>query len=580
MDPAADTPVGADPLSRRSAWSVQASPEQLLEPDDAVTLITASRRYQVAASDLKLGMFVSELDRPWLDTPFLLQGFLADSQVEIDTLRKYCAYVYVDLEQSSPDVADVIRRSEVHTDTPPPPDRRSQRAPAPRPAATEPSSAGKGRAPPVAVGQAPAPERRKSAPRVYKTRADVRISSDTRNRFRAFVRATATGRSRDDAADSGVVGRAMAWLRGRFAAPAPTPKRRSSPAGDPASRDSVKAWLPPDIKLTTYTDTHSVEQELPRARSTFGRSEDVLKAVASDIKVGKIPQVAEVSSAVDDMVDSMIDNPDALMWVGRLRDEDVNTYNHGVKVALYLIALGRQLGLPKKDLSHLGLIGMLADVGKIKLPRALLDKPGMLAPSEYGLIKEHVRLGLEVIRTSGTIPPEVELGIAQHHERLDGSGYPNALKGNDISIYGRMAAIADSFAALITPRAYANASAPQDALMNLYEWAGTSFHEPLVEQFVQAVGVFPVGSLVELSSGEIAVVVAHNRVRRLEPRVLVLTWPDKSSLATPIERDLLTQAKSSNGRLRIIRGLPAGAYGLRMRDYFMGEIARANALPG
>ncbi|MCZ8337508.1 MAG: HD-GYP domain-containing protein [Burkholderiaceae bacterium] len=275
----------------------------------------------------------------------------------------------------------------------------------------------------------------------------------------------------------------------------------------------------------------------------------------------------------------MIDNPDALMWVARMRDEDISTYNHGVKVALYLISLGRQLGFPKRELSYLGLIGMLADVGKIKLPRALLDKPGMLAPSEYRLIKEHVRLGLDAMREAGTLPPEVELGIAQHHERLDGSGYPKGLKGNDISIYGRMAAIADSFAALITPRAYANPSAPQDALMNLYEWAGTSFHEPLVEQFVQAVGVFPVGSLVELSSGEVSIVVAHNRVRRLEPRVLVLTWPDKSPLAEPIERDLLTQGKTAQGRLRIVRGLPAGAYGLKLRDYYMADVARANGLP-
>jgi HD-GYP domain-containing protein (c-di-GMP phosphodiesterase class II) len=373
-----------------------------------------------------------------------------------------------------------------------------------------------------------------------------------------------------------VVGRALAWFRERLGKDGKPAARASR--NERSDRDATKAWLPTDIKLVEYAEIRAVEAELPRARTAFTRSEDVLKAVVSDVKVGKIPQVAEVASAVDEMVDSMIDNPDALMWVGRLRDEDVNTYNHGVKVALYLIALGRQLGFPKKELANLGMIGMLADVGKIKLPRALLDKPGMLAPSEFGLIKEHVRLGLESIREGGTIPLEVEKGIAQHHERLDGTGYPNGLKGNEISIYGRMAAIADSFAALITPRTYANASAPQDALMNLYEWAGSSFHEPLVEQFVQAVGVFPVGSLVELTSGEVAVVVAHNRVRRLEPRVLVLTWPDKAPLSKPIERDLLTQSGGGAGRLRIVKGLAAGAYGLRMRDYYMGEIARANGL--
>lgn len=551
---------------------MQASPDQAIDADDAVTLITASRRHQVAVTDLKLGMFVAELDRPWLDTPFLLQGFLADSQVEVDTLRRYCAYVYVDLELSSPEVAELIRRGEVGDTAPstPPPDHRAVHA-GPKLELATPTPAA---AAPVAVPAPPkAGSRRTAAPRVYKARADVRISTDTRQKFRQFVKSTATP---SRTGEGGMVSRALAWLRERLGKDDKQGARASR--SDRSDRAAMTAWLPADIQLVDYEQAREVEAELPRARTAFSRSEDVLKTVVHDIKVGKIPHVEEVASAVDEMVDSMIDNPDALMWVGRLRDEDINTYNHGVKVALYLIALGRQLGFPKKELANLGMIGMLADVGKIKLPRALLDKPGMLAPSEFSLIKEHVRLGLASIREGGVIPPEVEQGIAQHHERLDGTGYPNGLKGNDISIYGRMAAIADSFAALITPRTYANASAPQDALMNLYEWAGSSFHEPLVEQFVQAVGVFPVGSLVELTSGEVAVVVAHNRVRRLEPRVLVLTWPDKTPLAKPIERDLLTHAGAGTNRLRIVKGLASGAYGLRMRDYYMGEIARANGL--
>ena len=553
---------------------MQARPEHVMDGDDAVTLITASRRYQVATTDLKLGMFVAELDRPWLDTPFLLQGFLADSQVEIDTLRKCCSYVYIDLEQSNREVVDAIRRTESQqAEGDVPPQSRSSE----KPAAAEPTLAAADPATRPMPEDLAMPSRAPRGNRVYRTRADVRISSDTRQRFRQFVRATYSPMDLGDVDDGGPLGRVLAWLKRCFAGN-PRPKTVLVER-DRASRDAIRGWLPADLALTDYADARPMEQELPRARRTFARCEDVLKTLVADIRVGRIPQVTEVASAVDDMVASMLDNPDALMWVGRMRDEDINTYNHGVKVALYLISLGRQLGFPKKELSHLGLIGMLADVGKIKLPRALLDKPGMLAPPEFRLVKEHVRLGLDALREAGTLPPEAELGIAQHHERLDGSGYPKGLKGDDISIYGRMAAIADSFAALITPRAYANPSAPQDALMNLYEWAGTSFHEPLVEQFVQAVGVFPVGSLVELSSGEVSIVVAHNRVRRLEPRVLVLTWPDKSPLAEPIERDLLTQGKTAQGRLRIVRGLPAGAYGLKLRDYYMADVARANGLP-
>jgi hypothetical protein len=122
---------------------------------------------------------------------------------------------------------------------------------------------------------------------------------------------------------------------------------------------------------------------------------------------------------------------------------------------------------------------------------------------------------------------------------------------------------------MITPRAYANAATAQDALLSLYEWGDTLFSAPMIEQFVQAIGVFPVGSLVELSNGEVAAVVAHNRVRRLEPKVLVLTAPDKSPLAKPIERDLFELGKSSANRLRITKGVRMTAFTLSIRDHYL-----------
>ena len=243
-------------------------------------------------------------------------------------------------------------------------------------------------------------------------------------------------------------------------------------------------------------------------------------------------------------------------------------------MALYLIALGRHIGFPRDDLVRLSQIGMLADVGMIQVPRSLLDKPGVLAPAEHDLVKQHVRLGVESLRKSMKLDSRIEQGILQHHERIDGSGYPNGLKGHEIGIFGRMAAIADCFAALVTDRPYAKAQAPQEALMNLYQWSGASFHEPLVEQLVQAIGVFPVGSLVELSNGEAVIVVAHNRVRRLEPRVLVLTDPQKRPLEKPFERDLLVGPTADCGpAIRITRGLPVGAFGLSPGDYYADESA-------
>ena len=563
---------------------------QQSESESAGAHLAASRRLRIAVSELELGLYVAELDRPWLDTPFLLQGFLADSQIELDTLRKFCSYVYIDLELSDAVVAAKLRSSPSAASV-----RHEPSAALNTDSAGAKSrvtkTAGDARVTPIdaelsddqdddtgaatKVHSTAIEKRRAGSNRSYRARTDPRVSDETRQRFREFVRATAVSTPVDDA-EGNVFGRIAQWLKSRL-----TEGQRKE--GDAKSTEkhltqALADLLPDGISPVVYRDTKAIEAELPRARLAFSNSESVLQDIFRNIKAGEAPDIAAVAACVNDMVESMADNPDALMWVARLRDEDINTYHHGVKVSLYLIALGRHLGIPKAQLADLGLIGMLADVGKIKLPRALLAKPGMLSPAEFELVKGHVALGLGSLEGSTGLTTGILQGIAQHHERLDGSGYPDGLQSDQISVYGRMTAIADSFSAMITPRPYANASSAQEALLSLYEWGGTSFSAPLIEQFVQAVGVFPVGSLVELSNGEVAVVVAHNRVRRLEPKVLVLTWPDKSPLAKPIERDLFEMGKSSRNRLRIMRGLRMNAFGLKLRDYYQVETAETDEL--
>lgn len=558
--------------------------------------MTANRRYRIAVQDLRLNMFVVELDRPWLDTPFLLQGFLIDDQVELDTLARYCNYVYVDLELSSPSVAMDIRVADANfgrlsAETRPMPNAVVHEPPTSPATIIHAHSAPRSVPAPAAPAPLEPPVRRSRSasaakkpleyeeprtrilgaaaprpPRRYKPRTDASVSRETRQRFRQMVKQTANS-PKDN--DQGMLERMLFWITDHLAQSRELEQHRRTIQQIPELKSS-------GIKLTRYEVRRPMEAELPRARHAFKSGETALNALIEDIRHGNTLDMDAVAGAVDSMVDSVLDNPDAMMWIARLREEDIQVYHHGVRVALYLVALGRHLGFPRQELSYLGQIGMLADVGKTKIPRALLEKPGLLSAAEFGLVKEHVNLSLHILNSGPTLPPQVLQGISQHHERIDGSGYPNQLKGDKISIYGKMAAIADSFAALITPRPYAKASAPQDALMNLYEWSGTSFHEPLVEQFVQAIGVFPVGSLVELSSGEVAVVIAHNRVRRLEPRVLVLSEPDKTPLEVPIERDLYQESKDSRGRqkksLRIVRGLPAGTHGFKLQDYYLDEV--------
>lgn len=521
------------------------------------------KRYRIAVQHLAIGMFVVELDRPWTDTPFALQGFQIETPLEIQTLALYCKYVYVDLELSSNGMAAAIRAAEA----------------ASRPVINLPLRSQSLRQAPGRAGLEQAlHESRAIRARPHDSRATLEVKRATSRRF-----ASAFGLPPEDVlvlAEKSWLGSAVDFVARILRPIMGAGLDKSAPkdaAGDELA--AIRRLLPPSVELEPYPEVGDVKEELPRASITFQESEATINALINDIRNGREVRVQDVGQVVENIVDSMISNPDAMMWVAKLRDEDLYAYNHGVKVALYMVALGRHLGLPRSELSHLGMIGMLADVGKTKLPRELLDKPGIFSPEEFEKIKKHVEFGLEVLTARGELPEEVLAGIAQHHERLDGSGYPAGLAGDQIGIYGRIAGLADCFAAIISTRPYANPSPPQKALMNLYEWSGTSFHEPLVEQFVQAIGIFPVGSTVELSNGEVAVVLAHNRVRRLEPKVLVLTDRDKIALTKPFTRNLLLRPKEQEGRpLRIVRGLPTGAFGLKTRDYYGLELERENKL--
>jgi HD-GYP domain-containing protein (c-di-GMP phosphodiesterase class II) len=206
----------------------------------------------------------------------------------------------------------------------------------------------------------------------------------------------------------------------------------------------------------------------------------------------------------------------------------------------------------------------LLDIGKTALPLRLLTKPAQLSDEEFRLVKDHVRCGLEMLDNAAPLHADIVQAIAQHHEREDGSGYPNGLKAEKIGLFGRMAALVDTFMALTDERPFAEAMSPYVAFRRLTEWSRTLFHAPLTQQYIQAIGVFPVGSLVELSSGEVAVVVRQNRAERLKPKVMTVTDANKLALTKPVYVDLAkeTLVRGKPAPLTISGGLPAGSYGL------------------
>jgi HD-GYP domain-containing protein (c-di-GMP phosphodiesterase class II) len=517
---------------------------------------------KVDAKDLKVGMFVADLDRPWIDTPFLLQGFLIEDDQQVRQLQRHCQFVIVDRARS---VGDEFAA---------PPSATTAARSAPGPSATA-----RGNVTPLPGKPAAAT----SPARAPEPRAGVRADGAHAN-VTPLGRRSANGGprlvvppppAREHAPGGSLLGGLMDRVRGMLKRPVPTLPEdpadlaRDAIAEKPAApiRPSV---LPPDVPFTIYEEAVGVEEEIGSARQAFTRSSDELQKLAADVWAGHPVQIERVEEVVDDMVESMVRNPDALMWVTRLRERDRTVYGHGLQVAVYLVAFGRHLGYPKPGLAQLGTIGLLLDIGKIRLPRELLEKHGRLSSGEFETVKAHVAHSLDILEETPNWPVEILEGIAQHHERMNGSGYPKGLKEDEIGLFGRMAGIADCFAALTKSRPYAEAVSSYEALRSISSWGGEFFHAPLVEQFIQAIGVFPVGSLVELSSGEVAVVVSHNKLRRLKPRVLILTAADKTPSAYPVMADLLYDPKLGGSEPAFIRrSLPAGAYGLDPRENYL-----------
>ena len=326
-------------------------------------------------------------------------------------------------------------------------------------------------------------------------------------------------------------------------------------------------FIPETVQLTIYEDAKPVEEEIGAATIAFQRTTDMLSQVADDIRAGNNLKLESVEEVINDMVESMVRNPDALMWVARMRERSAGIYDHGLSVAICMVAFGRHLGYPKDSLSQLGMMGLLLDIGKIKLPRELLERNARLSSDEFEQIKEHVELGLEILGQTPNLHPDIIDGVAQHHERMNGTGYPNNMLGEKISVFGRMSAIADTFSAITKHRPYAEAVSPHQALQMLSTWSGSQFHAEMVEQFIQSIGVFPVGSLVELSTGEVAVVVTHGKLKRLKPKVLVVTDADKTHCKHPALRDLLYDVSENPAHIR--RGLPSNSYGIDPSEYYL-----------
>jgi putative nucleotidyltransferase with HDIG domain len=416
--------------------------------------------------ELKFGMYVAELDRPWLETPFIFQGFTLQHQEQLDTLARYCEFVFVDLDLSLPE-----------------PDKKTR----------------------------PAAEDRRKRPLELEPLDKQRIELEI-------------------------------------------------------LRDQARATL----RAQPYTDQTTLEEEISRIQDNYMQCQEVLDEVLDDAQFGRKINMPGVRQLIGSLAESVIRNPDAAMLLAELRRKDKMTVQHSMRVSVLALALGRQLGLEEEALQVLGVGALLHDIGKVKIPDELLNKPGELTEREAEFIKRHVPFGLDILRRQAPDLPTMALEVVGwHHERYDGTGYMTGAKGNDISQFGYIGGLVDHFDAITSDRPWRRGIGAHTALMHMYDRRGKSFHPELTEQFIRCIGVYPIGSVVQLNTGDTAVVITRNRERYLRPRVVV-TESSASGIPGVQGRilDLARQSKDDDRYYEIVRVLDPEEHRIDPARYF------------
>ena len=436
----------------------------------------------ISTRELKIGMFVVGIDRPWTDTPFMMQGFLLENSDQLQALQQYCRSVTIDRSRS---IGDQYSAKVFEKDAP-------LRGP-------------------------------DGLPRQHPDVTESRVQAQ---RFIKVAR---------------------------------------------GFKGKIHTRRQPHIPSIRSEDGRSrLESELlysaPIVDDVYRALRETRLAIDND---GTI-DVAQIDGLVGEMAAGVQRNPDALLWLTRLKRTDQYSYDHALNVSVHAMVFARFVGLNGKQVHQLGLAGLLQDIGKVQIDHGLLSKPGPLDQREFEHVKAHVTNTVRLLQVHQDFDAEVLAIIAAHHERFDGTGYPRGLEGMIIPLPAEMAGIIDTYCAMTRERVYREAVSSQRAMETLNQLRNTLFRDTLVDQFLQCVGLYPIGTLVELNSCEVGVVIQQNQVRRLQPRVLVLLAPDKSVERFPRTLDLLMQPETADGEpYRIVQALPPNAFGIDPNDFFL-----------
>jgi putative nucleotidyltransferase with HDIG domain len=420
---------------------------------------------KIHSMDIQRGMYVSQLDRPWIETPFMFQGFAINTDEQIAELQKHCQWVYIDVDKG----ADF-----------------------------DPS-----------MGHA----------------------SDFKQRIKAL--------------------------------------EKEEKAIQQKVKSLAESVLDEPAKRSPYPDNIHFEDELLVAKKIENKSREIMREAVENASKGKKIDLEVASKVVGNMVDSIIRNPDALVCLSQLKDVNEYTALHSIRTAIIVLAFGRHLALSRDELNVLGVGALLHDVGMAKLPKEILEKPGGLTVEEFQTMSKHVPWGVEILQQSGGVAQGAIEMVEQHHERGDGGGYPGHRTAKMITPAGAIAGIVDVYDAITSDRHYSGGLSAEEALKRMYEWRKKDFKPQMVEEFIKCMGIFPIGSLVELSTGATGVVITINRARRLKPKVALVLTASGTPFSHRFIADLSDNRYTGSEELKIKRVLPSGTHGINPMDYIV-----------
>lgn len=411
---------------------------------------------KVNVPDLMPGMYIARLDRPWIGTPFPIQGFHIKSYDEIRTLGNYCRYVYVDVVKS-------------------------------------------------------------------------KVAPDT-------------------------------------------DKKRKP--GRPGQREP-RTFINLKVNESSYPRTKGIKQEISTAGNLHDDVAAAVDSVMNQIATGRPANIPATRKVASRMVDSILRNPDASIWIARVKDKDTYTYGHCVRSSVWAITFGRHLGLRKERLENLAMGVLLSEVGYTRLPTEILTRKERLSGEEIAIMKKHVDYSVEILKGIAGINEDIVWTVRTHHERFNGSGFPKGLRGNQIPLLGKIAGIVDYYDSVTTPRYDEQALSPAAAMAQLHNMRDEEFQTELVEEFIQAIGIYPTGTLIELSTGEVGIITEQNIDRRLRPKVMLILDRDKLPVKKTIEIDLLSYTHDADDRpVDIQKSLPDGAYGIDLTHHRKNLVSR------